>query len=219
MDPIEFYNQIKEACKQRNEDKMFKGSWCIIVVNFGDEGFAYKTPFSDWGDMDHMHYTARPVTSEYDKDIDKSNPTVYDIVFSNETLKEYHLEQLKEDPFIDDVESLIYYLEYIKQFEESDNPENISYIEETIDTLQGLREKLNHYIITDYCNDKYMIVGIIDGIVYDLGRKDAPQLLSIKGDQLEYLDEVREDYIDSLYDEYNPYEDEKYVKSILTIQN
>ena len=198
MDPITFYNRIKDACMRRNEEQGFKGSLNIIVEDFGENGFVYKTPFSDWGDMRYMFYTPKSSNEEYD-DVDRANSTIYEMVMSNDTLRDHHQQQLQESPFYKDIEKLLHYLETLKS--EMGSTEDAKYIQETIAHLQSTKNKLEHYITTNDFTDKYLLLGIVDSLTYDLGRHDVPQLESLNSSNPEQVDKIREEFIETLYDE------------------
>ncbi len=185
------YNKLVEVCSKKEKLKTLTGSLCQIVIK-DDRGCWYKTPFSDIGDMRYIFYNCGDVYNENEHSI-----SFWDYLQSDKEAYNKHIKRVQEFEIYQDCIVLIRYLKFIKQFLNMNDKETAN---ELIRTVVEVKLKLKRFLTETDFTDKYTLIGVIDTIQYDWCRNDLPKLY-INKKYHPLLDDIRNDYIDSLYDD------------------
>jgi hypothetical protein len=186
------YNELLEVCKTKESYGTLAGSWCQIIFK-DNKGCWYKTPFSDWGDMGCIFFAPDGVYNP------KNRISLWEYIQSDKNVYNTHLARAQEFEIYQDCVTLIKYLELMKAININVDSD---YIDEMIIAIEGCKNDLKKYIVEKDFTDIYFLLGICDTIQYDWCRNDLPELYINRRYHL-LLDDIRNDYIDSLYDEDN----------------
>lgn len=186
------YNKLINICKTKESSGTLTGSWCPIILK-DDKGCWYKTPFSDWGDTSHIYYNYGDVYKENEHPI-----SFWNYLQSDKEAYNKHIKRVQEFEIYQDCIVLIKYLKLMKDLKICD----CLIINEMIHNIVDTKLKLKRMLIEKDFTDTYFLLGVCDTIQYDWCRSDLPELY-INKKYHPLLDDIRSDYIDSLYDEDN----------------